>query len=220
MSDSKTLAELSGESGIPARTIRFYIARGLLEGPVKAGRGAVYTAQHLARIEKIKSLQAEGRMLAEIVRILNGAESTGTGPAPSAWYQHVTGTFQVRLAGEPMALGQSGTMIGYVVGGEVRWFGLANGAEAQRKLKARGKSVYVGFEGRDADGAVWKFQQQFSPGPISGAINITTEVTVDQDRSVAFLPMLMVFPGVGAFGAAKGQGLFAGLEYLDDEPSS
>ena len=89
MSDSKTLAELSDESGIPARTIRFYIARGLLEGPLKAGRGAVYTAQHLARIEKIKSLQAEGRMLAEIVRILNGAESTGTGPAPSAWYQHV-----------------------------------------------------------------------------------------------------------------------------------
>jgi DNA-binding transcriptional MerR regulator len=89
MSDGKTLAELSEESGIPARTIRFYIARGLLEGPVKAGRGAVYTAQHLARIEKIKSLQAEGRMLAEIVRILHGVESTGTGPAPSAWYQHV-----------------------------------------------------------------------------------------------------------------------------------
>src|ERR1035438_9076220 len=63
-------------------------------------------------------------------------------------------------------------------------------------------------------------QQQFSPGLISGAINITTEVTVDQDRSVVFLPMLMVFPGAGAFGAAKGQGLFAGLEYLDDEPSS
>jgi hypothetical protein len=131
-----------------------------------------------------------------------------------------SGAFQVRLAGEPMALGQSGTMIGYVAGGEVRWFSLTNGAEAQRKLKAQGKSVYVNFEGRDADGAVWKFRQQFNPGPISGAINITTEVTVDQDRSVAFLPMLMVFPGAGAWGATKGQGLFAGLEYLDDEPSS
>src|ERR1035438_2442726 len=63
-------------------------------------------------------------------------------------------------------------------------------------------------------------QQQFSPGPIAGAIAISTEVTVDQDRSVVFLPMLMVFPGAGAFGAAKGQGLFAGLEYLDDLPSS
>jgi DNA-binding transcriptional MerR regulator len=89
MSDSKTLAELSEESGIPARTIRFYIARGLLDGPVKAGRGAVYTAQHLARIEKIKSLQSEGRMLSEIVHVLNGGESNEAGPAPTAWWQHV-----------------------------------------------------------------------------------------------------------------------------------
>ena len=43
---------------------------------------------------------------------------------------------------------------------------------------------------------------------------------MDQDRSVAFLPMLMIFPGAGSFGERKGQGLFAGLEYLDDEPSS
>jgi DNA-binding transcriptional MerR regulator len=89
MSDSKTLAELSEESGIPARTIRFYIARGLLDGPVKAGRGAVYTAEHLARIEKIKNLQAEGRMLAEIVHELGAGESSGPGPEPVAWWQHV-----------------------------------------------------------------------------------------------------------------------------------
>ena len=89
MSDSKTLAELSEESGIPARTIRFYIARGLLDGPVKAGRGAVYTAQHLARIEKIKSLQAEGRMLSEIAHVVNQDEPHETGPPPVAWWQHV-----------------------------------------------------------------------------------------------------------------------------------
>jgi DNA-binding transcriptional MerR regulator len=89
MSDAKTLAELSEESGIPARTIRFYIARGLLDGPVKAGRGAVYTTQHLARIEKIKSLQSEGRMLAEIIHLLNQGEPAETGPPPAAWWQHV-----------------------------------------------------------------------------------------------------------------------------------
>ena len=111
--------------------------------------------------------------------------------------------FQVRLAGESMALGQSGTMIGYVAGGEMRWFGLANVAGAKRTLKVRGKSVFVSLEGRDPDGAVWKMQQQFSAGPVSDAISITTEVTVDQDRSVAFLPMLMIFPGAGSFGAAK-----------------
>jgi DNA-binding transcriptional MerR regulator len=89
MSNTKTLAELSEESSTPARTIRFYIARGLLDGPVKAGRGAVYTAEHLARLEKIKELQAGGRMLAEIAHDLNGGQPVQTEVRPSPWWQHV-----------------------------------------------------------------------------------------------------------------------------------
>jgi DNA-binding transcriptional MerR regulator len=90
MSSFKTLAELSEASGIPARTIRFYIARGLLGGPVKAGRGAAYTAEHLARLQKIKELQTQGRMLAEIAHDLEGGQPTGqTAASPSAWWQHV-----------------------------------------------------------------------------------------------------------------------------------
>ena len=88
MSKSKTLAELSEESGVPARTIRFYIARGLLDGPVKAGRGAVYTAEHLVRLEKIKELQAAGRMLAEIAHDLNGGPPVETAVQPSPWWQY------------------------------------------------------------------------------------------------------------------------------------
>jgi len=88
MSNTKTLAELAEESGLPARTIRFYIARGLLDGPVKAGRGAVYTAAHLARLEKIKELQAEGRMLVEIAHDLHGGTHSVEALPPSAWWQH------------------------------------------------------------------------------------------------------------------------------------
>ncbi|HWH72087.1 MAG TPA: hypothetical protein VNT26_22180, partial [Candidatus Sulfotelmatobacter sp.] len=43
---------------------------------------------------------------------------------------------------------------------------------------------------------------------------------MDRDCEVAFLPMLVLFPGAGTFGPTKGQGLLAGLEYLEDEPSS
>jgi DNA-binding transcriptional MerR regulator len=86
MSNGKTLAELSAASGIPARTIRFYIARGLLAGPVKAGRGAVYTDEHLARLEAIKDLQASGRMLSEIVHDLSPSAAAKT-VAPSPWLQ-------------------------------------------------------------------------------------------------------------------------------------
>jgi DNA-binding transcriptional MerR regulator len=85
----KTLAELSDASEIPARTIRFYISRGLLEGPVKAGRGAVYTAEHLARLQKIKKLQHEGRMLAEIAHDLDGGPPPQKVAPPAAWWQHV-----------------------------------------------------------------------------------------------------------------------------------
>jgi DNA-binding transcriptional MerR regulator len=65
MADELTLADLAADTGIPERTIRFYIARGLLNGPVKAGRAAAYTPEHRKRLGKIKRLQADGRTLAE-----------------------------------------------------------------------------------------------------------------------------------------------------------
>jgi DNA-binding transcriptional MerR regulator len=55
-----TLAEVAEASGLLERTIRFYIARGLLDGPIKGGRAAAYTAEHVARLERIKHLQAAG----------------------------------------------------------------------------------------------------------------------------------------------------------------
>ena len=84
-----TLGELAEASGLPARTIRYYIARGLLDGPVKGGRDAAYTEEHLARLERIKTLQSEGRTLLEIERLLSeGSEEISASP-PTAWWQHV-----------------------------------------------------------------------------------------------------------------------------------
>src|ERR1035438_3819490 len=88
MADEMTLAELAEASGLAARTIRFYIARGLLDGPVKAGRAAAYTEEHLARLEKIKKLQAQGRMLSEIGRSLAGAAAERHAATPTAWWRH------------------------------------------------------------------------------------------------------------------------------------
>jgi DNA-binding transcriptional MerR regulator len=89
MTDVSTLAELADRSGIPARTIRFYIARGLLDGPLKAGRGASYTSEHLERLEEIKRLQAEGRVLTEIAQILGGGPPPQIAAPPTSWWQHV-----------------------------------------------------------------------------------------------------------------------------------
>ena len=106
MSDYMTLAELAEASGMPARTIRFYIARGLVDGPVKAGRGAPYTGLHLERLERIKALQAEGRTLAEI-----GPAVTGDAPEPAAseWWHYAIAddvVVQVRAGSSPWRIKQ------------------------------------------------------------------------------------------------------------------
>ena len=86
-----TLDEVAEQSGIPARTVRFYIARGLLDGPVKSGRDAVYTDEHVARLNRIKLLQSEGRTLSEIARLLSGRPRESAAPQPTAWWQHALG---------------------------------------------------------------------------------------------------------------------------------
>ncbi len=66
----RTLRELAAETGVSERTIRFYISRGLVDPPLRGGRGAAYGAAHKARLEEIRKLQAKGLMLAEIAHVL------------------------------------------------------------------------------------------------------------------------------------------------------
>ena len=66
MAKQWTLRELAADTGVPERTIRYYISRELLDPPLKAGRGATYGPKHKARLLEIRELQAKGMMLAEI----------------------------------------------------------------------------------------------------------------------------------------------------------
>jgi len=83
--DSWTLAELAEETGLAPRTIRYYIARGLVSGPAVAGRGAAYSGEHVERLKAIQKLQARGLMLAEIARTLAGVKEPKELPQPEAW---------------------------------------------------------------------------------------------------------------------------------------
>ncbi len=65
------LDELAEESGVPARTIRFYISRGLVPGPDGGGRGAEYGDRHLERLAEIRNLQGKGLTLNEVARELD-----------------------------------------------------------------------------------------------------------------------------------------------------
>ena len=66
LKDELNLAELGEETGVPPRTIRYYISRGLLPGPNQAGRGASYGREHVARLKEILKQQQAGATLAEI----------------------------------------------------------------------------------------------------------------------------------------------------------
>ena len=83
-----SLAALSARTGLPGRTIRFYIARGLVPGPVKAGRSARYPVEALSRLQEIQRLQATGQTLAEIAR--RPATRAGGVPVlePEAWWHY------------------------------------------------------------------------------------------------------------------------------------
>jgi DNA-binding transcriptional MerR regulator len=58
--DSLSIDQLATLGGVTRRTVRFYIQKGLLPGPIGAGRGATYTADHLQRLIRIRDLQAAG----------------------------------------------------------------------------------------------------------------------------------------------------------------
>lgn len=69
--------ELARAAGLRVDTVRFYQARGLLPRPRRAGRRAVYTGAHLARLRRIRSLQQEGLPLDVIRRVLGERRAAG-----------------------------------------------------------------------------------------------------------------------------------------------
>lgn len=61
-----TIDELAARADVPIRTVRFYIAEGLLPGASTRGKGASYTQEHLDRLQLIRLLVARHLPLAQI----------------------------------------------------------------------------------------------------------------------------------------------------------
>ena len=61
-----SLQDLADLAGVSPRTVRYYVAQGLLPSPGQTGPGARYTGGHLARLRLIRRLQREHLPLAEI----------------------------------------------------------------------------------------------------------------------------------------------------------
>lgn len=86
------LDELARAAGMSARTVRYYVQRGLVPAPAFRGKDTAYDHEHLVRLRAVRRLQEayfpldaiatelDGRSLADLERIADGT----TLPVPPA----------------------------------------------------------------------------------------------------------------------------------------
>jgi len=129
------------------------------------------------------------------------------------------GKFAFTVNGVEMASGSESELIGLLFNDRPEWLSLKN-AEL-RFINQPESGVFTTIATiEDSKGGKWTIRRTVRPAAQSGTVAVETEVRVDKDRQVVHIPWLTIFPGLGTFGERKSQGVFAGLEYLCDEPSS
>lgn len=75
-----TLDQLSEQAGVPGRTIRYYIQKGLIAGPEGEKRGAWYTQGHLSDLLRIRQWQETGLSLEAIAGLLQAKREPPLAP--------------------------------------------------------------------------------------------------------------------------------------------
>ena len=75
-----SLQQLSEQADVPVRTIRFYIQKGLLQGPEGEKRGAYYTQAHLSDLLRVRQWQAAGLSLDAIADLLQARTAPPVSP--------------------------------------------------------------------------------------------------------------------------------------------
>lgn len=95
--------DLARQADLSVDTIRFYQKRRLLPPPLKEGRVAWYCSDHLARIDRIRSLQAQGFSLAVIRRIVDGQLDATDVPLVAAVAHELDDDADHRLSADQLA---------------------------------------------------------------------------------------------------------------------
>jgi len=134
-------------------------------------------------------------------------------------YKGSWGNYTVKVDGIQMATGYADELIGVLFEDETEWLKLK-----KAKVTFEDRSEHNEFKSKavlqDSKGGIWIIQRHIKPDHEDGTLMVEVEVKVDKDRDVIHVPWLTIFPGLGTFSERKYQGLFAGVEYLCDEPSS
>lgn len=64
-----SLTQIAEQSGLPERSVRFYIQKGLVDRPEGEKRGAYYTARHLEQCQRIRQWREAGLSLEAIAAL-------------------------------------------------------------------------------------------------------------------------------------------------------
>lgn len=138
------------------------------------------------------------------------------------------GGFWVEVAGERMAAGHNAPLLGYVRDGQARWFAVNStnatvtvqqAARTQLADATLGGTLTARVSVSDHDGGRWQLEHTFKLNT-TGSLLVEATARCDQDRDVLYLPLFYLLPGLGNYGTNKTQALLAGVEYLENEPSS
>ena len=113
-----------------------------------------------------------------------------------------------------LAVAHNRPRFSYLVGRAQRWT-----TPRDATVEATARDLVSRAQWTDEDGATWRVEQRFRPSR-PAALSVSTRVEVDQPRRIAYLPTLILMAGLGSYERRKSQGLLAGVEYLEDEPSS
>jgi hypothetical protein len=129
-------------------------------------------------------------------------------------YGGTWGDFVLKVNGVEMAAGYQSELLGLVFDERPEWINLKN---ANFTLD---KSFTSRVTFKDVKDGSWEIRRSIKPAEQPGTLIVEIELKADKDRDIIHIPWLTIFPGLGTFGQHKDQGLFAGVEYLCDEPSS
>jgi len=129
-------------------------------------------------------------------------------------YGDTWGNFALNVNGVEMAAGYQGELLGLVFDEQPEWLNLKNADVTFDNTSTSRASL------KDSKGGTWEIQRSIKAAKQQGTLIVETELKADKDRDIIHIPWLTIFPGLGTFSERKDQGMFAGLEYLCDEPSS
>lgn len=163
-------------------------------------------------VPSLEKPRAFGRIESSLVSIKSG----------NLEFEHYGGRWgklAFKVNGVEMASGYDSELIGLAFDERPEWLSLKK-AEASFLHQPERNAFTTIAALKDSKGGKWEIQRIVRPARQLGTLVVETELKVNRDRNILHAPWLTIFPGLGTFGERKDQGLFAGLEYLCDEPSS